>query len=148
MRKTLALGSALLLLAVGMAMAMPQAKTAERPTQKAPFGTPYVHVLAVVDGPDRMAVHRIGQTETVIGRGDKADFRVEDDQVSHCHCMIRVEGSVCTLVELGSLNGTRLNARELRSEMSTRMRHLDVVQLGETRIMLLSGKCAERLSQD
>jgi pSer/pThr/pTyr-binding forkhead associated (FHA) protein len=62
--------------------------------------------------------------------------------------MIRVEGSVCTLVELGSLNGTWLNARKVPADTAQRLRHLDVIQLGSTRVMLLSGRYTERVDED
>jgi pSer/pThr/pTyr-binding forkhead associated (FHA) protein len=127
---------------------MVDTKTAERPARKPPFAAPHVYLLAVVDGSDTTAVHRILQSETVIGRGDEADFRLDDDQVSNRHCMIRVEGSVCTLVELGSLNGTQVNARRVPADTAERLRHLDVIQLGGTRIMVLSGRFPERAEKD
>jgi pSer/pThr/pTyr-binding forkhead associated (FHA) protein len=123
---------------------MTDVKTAERPTRREPFAAPHVFVLAVVDGADVTAVHRIAQAETVIGRGDGADFQVDDDQVSTRHCLIRIEGPVCTLVELGSLNGTHVNARRVPSRTAERLRHLDTLQVGGTRILLLSGRFAER----
>ena len=123
---------------------MTDVKTAERPARREPFAAPHVFVLTVVDGADVAAVHRIARTETVIGRGEEADFRVDDDQVSNRHCLIRIEGSVCTLVELGSLNGTRVNARRVPAETAERVRHLDTVQIGGTRILLLTGRIPDR----
>ena len=131
-----------------LGLVMVNTKTVEKPTRKPPFAAPHVYVLAVVDGAERNAVSRVVQAETVIGRDDDADLPLDDDQVSGRHCMIRVEGSVCTLVELGSLNGTWINARKVSADTAQRLRHLDVIQLGSTRVMLLSGRYMERADED
>ena len=117
-----------------------EGKTAEQTVVKEPWGAPNVFVLAVVEGDDPAAVHRITSTETVIGRDEQADFVVSDAIVSKRHCMLRVEGSVCTLSDLDSLNGTHLNGRRLRSGMTQRVRHLDEIRIGGTRIFVLTGR--------
>jgi len=123
-------------------------KTAERPTRKSPFAAPHVFLIAVVEGDDPTAAHRIRQPETVIGRGAEADFRLDDDQVSARHCLIRIQGPVCTLVDLESTNGTWVNARRVPFGAAERLRHLDVIRIGETRLMLLSGRFPERPAPD
>jgi pSer/pThr/pTyr-binding forkhead associated (FHA) protein len=114
-------------------------KTAEREEYRPPFGAPYVWILAVIDGQQANAVHRIAQYETVIGRGEDVQFDLNDEQVSKRHCSIRVEGPVCTIQELGSLNGTRVNGRKMRDDTALRLRHLDEIQIGSTRLFLLHG---------
>ena len=115
-------------------------ETAEREIKRPPFGAPQVMVLAVVEGNDNSAVYRINQAQTVIGRGDEADLSVLDDEVSKRHCAIRVEGTVVSLVDLGSLNGTLINGRPMRAEIVQRLRHLDEVRIGDTRMLFLSGR--------
>ena len=114
-------------------------KTAEREKRRPPFGAPYVWVLAVIDGEQPHLVHRLSRYETVIGRGEGAQIDMNDDQVSKRHCLLRVEGPVCTLQELGSLNGTQVNGRKLRDETALRLRHLDEIQIGATRLIVLHG---------
>jgi pSer/pThr/pTyr-binding forkhead associated (FHA) protein len=114
-------------------------KTAERERFRPPFGAPYVWVLAAIDGERSNEVYRLGQYETLIGRGDGVQIDLNDDQVSKRHCLIRVEGPVCTLQELGSLNGTQVNSRKLRDETALRIRHLDEIQIGTTRLLVLHG---------
>ena len=118
---------------------MPERETTEHQTPRPPFGAPHVFVLAVIDGEERHGVHRIDRAETVIGR-EEADLVVEDDEVSKRHCLIRANGPVCTLTDLGSLNGTLLNGRPMREGVAQRLRHLDEIQLGTTRLFLLMGK--------
>jgi pSer/pThr/pTyr-binding forkhead associated (FHA) protein len=118
---------------------VPGRETTEHQTPRPPFGAPHVFVLAVVDGDDPHRVHRIDRAETVIGRED-AHFLVEDAEISKRHCLIRVDGPVCTLTDLGSLNGTLLNGRPLREGVAQRLRHLDEILLGTTRLFVLMGK--------
>jgi pSer/pThr/pTyr-binding forkhead associated (FHA) protein len=118
---------------------MPERETTEHQNPRPHFGAPHVFVLAVIDGEQDHGVHRIDRAETIIGRED-ADFVVEDGEVSKRHCLIRADGPVCTLTDLGSLNGTLLNGRPMREGVAQRLRHLDEIQLGTTRLFLLMGK--------
>lgn len=119
---------------------MSEGNTAKQTFRKTPFGAPHVFVLAVIDGDDTTLVHRLTQTETVVGRGDEIHLVIDDEVVSQRHCLIRTDGGVCTVQDLGSLNGTLLNGRKLRPGVSERVRHLDQIQIGETRLFLLSGR--------
>jgi pSer/pThr/pTyr-binding forkhead associated (FHA) protein len=114
-------------------------RTAEREEYRPPYGAPYVWVLVVIDGDQANGLHRLAQYETLIGRGDGAQIDLDDEQVSKRHCLLRVEGPVCTIQELGSLNGTHVNGRKLRDETALRLRHLDEIQVGATRMFLLHG---------
>ena len=113
--------------------------TAQHDKRRPPFGAPNVWVLAVIDGDRPNDVHRLSKFETVIGRGEGTDIDVDDEEVSKRHCSLRVDGPVCTIQDLGSLNGTRVNGRRLREETAERLRHLDEVQVGSTRFFLLGG---------
>ena len=115
-------------------------QTAERERTRPPFNAPYVFVLAVIDGDDPSLTHRLERRETVIGRDSEADFVVEDETISKRHCVLRVEASVCTISDLGSRNGTRINRRPLRSGTAQRLRHLDEVEIGGVRLLVLAGK--------
>ncbi len=118
---------------------MSATKTAERARTPAPFAAPNVFVLAVIDGQDSSVAYRVVQHDTVIGRGDEANFSIDDEEVSKQHCLLRVNGSVCTMIDRGSLNGTLVNGRRLRAGVAHRVRHLDEIQVGDTYLMLLAG---------
>lgn len=118
--------------------------TAKRVVRETPFAAPHVLVLAVIDGPDLHAVHRIVRPETTVGRGDDADFVLGDDEVSKRHCLIRWDAGICHAVDPGSLNGTRVNGRDLRPGVAQRLRHLDEIELGRTRMLLLTGRFQEQ----
>jgi pSer/pThr/pTyr-binding forkhead associated (FHA) protein len=121
--------------------------TAEQVVRKPPFGAPHVFVLAVIRGEDTQAAYRITRAETIIGRGSDVPIGIDDTRISKRHCMIRVDGSICTLIDLGSRNGTRLNGRVLKS-VANRLRHLDEIQIGETRMILLGGRFKQKPAND
>jgi pSer/pThr/pTyr-binding forkhead associated (FHA) protein len=119
-------------------------ETADRRQRPMPFGAPHVFVLVVIDGNDVSAVHRIGRPEIVLGRGETADFVLEGEQVSKEHCRIRVEGSVCSIIDAGSRNGTGVNGRRLPKGVAHRLRHLDEIEIGDHRLLLLAGRFRDR----
>jgi len=112
--------------------------------RQSPFGEPHVFVLAVIGGGDTAAVHRIVRPETLIGRAEGAHFILEDEQISKAHCKIRVEGSVCTIMDLGSRNGTSVNGRRLLKEVAQRLRHLDEIEIGKHRLLLVTGRFRDK----
>jgi pSer/pThr/pTyr-binding forkhead associated (FHA) protein len=116
-------------------------ETRERRVETPPFAAPRVFVLAAMAGPDPQRVHRIDRPETIVGRGEDADLRLEDDEVSQRHCLLRVDGGRCHLVDLESRNGTIVNSRPLPAPRSERLRHLDEIQLGRTRFVFLAAIC-------
>lgn len=109
--------------------------TLSRGSRPEPFGSPHVLALAVVEGPDLTAIHRIVAPETTIGRGEGCDFSLGDPSVSKRHVIIQVQGSVYTLIDLDSLNGTFLNDRRLVKGGRERLKHLDEIRVGDTRLL-------------
>lgn len=105
-----------------------------------PFAAPFVVALAVVEGPDLTAIHRFTQPETVVGRGTEADFSLTDPSVSKRHIAIRVEGGVYTLIDLEGLNGTILNDRRLAKGARERVKHLDEIRIGDTRLLVIAAR--------
>ena len=118
----------------------PALRTANATPREAPFGAPHVFALLVIDGDDPHAIHRLAQQETLIGRGEECDFTIEDAQISRAHCRLKVEGSVCTIADLGSRNGTSVNGRSLAPNVAQRLRHLDEIEIGSHRLILLTGR--------
>ena len=126
---------------------MSATKTAERARRPTPFAAPNVFILAVIDGTDTSVAYRVVQHDSVIGRGDEANFSIDDREISKQHCLLRVDGSVCTLTDKGSTNGSWVNGRRLRAGVAHRVRHLDEIRIGETYLILLSGCFKHRPSE-
>src|SRR5206468_12156800 len=66
--------------------------------------------------------------DVVIGRGANVDIRIDDPSISRRHAILHV-GSPCRIEDVGSVNGTRVGARTLRSGESVEIAHGDVVDL-------------------
>ena len=84
--------------------------------------------LRVVSGPNA------GQTvdveeEIVIGRED-TDLAIDDDELSRRHAVVRRHANRLQVEDLGSTNGTWVNAE--RIETPTRLGRGDLLQVGGT----------------
>ncbi len=123
---------------------MSKANTRAKKVPLVAFATPHVLALATVAGPDVRAIHRINQALTVIGRDRSADFTIADPEISSRHLEIKVDAGQVWLQDLGSSNGTQINRRPVGSEVSHRLRHLDEIEIGATRLLFLMGRFAER----
>ncbi len=87
-------------------------------------------VLVVLSGAlfGRSAV--IERAGTVVGRHDECDFVLPDPMMSRRHFRVAVEPDEFTIEDLGSTNGTTLNAKRL--EKRTRLLYGDRVVAGDT----------------
>ena len=108
--------------------------------EKDPFGAPFVLALAVISGPDRHALHRIVKPETTVGRDEEADFTIGDTQISGEHCKIRVNGSLFSLIDLGSTNGTQVNQNLVSEGTPVRLKNFDEIQIGITRLLFIANR--------
>jgi pSer/pThr/pTyr-binding forkhead associated (FHA) protein len=93
--------------------------------------------LVVSEGPGTGAQHQIADALT-LGRDDSADMRLGDKSVSRRHAHVRVEGETAVIEDLGSRNGTFVNAE--RVEQPRRLRIGDSIQLGATVLELHSSR--------
>jgi predicted component of type VI protein secretion system len=66
--------------------------------------------------------------QIVVGRGSAADWQIDDDSLSRRHAQLRWNGRDLTIEDLGSANGTKVNARPVRNQ--TPVRPGDTIQLG------------------
>jgi len=66
--------------------------------------------------------------QIVVGRGTASDWQIDDDSLSRKHAQFRWNGRDLTVEDLGSANGTKVNARPVRNQ--TPVRPGDTVQLG------------------
>ena len=83
----------------------------DAPTERPPL--PGLLELHVASGPDAGAVLALVPGELVIGRGESAGVRLDDDELSREHCRLRIGHDGVTVVDLGSTNGTRIGGRDV-----------------------------------
>lgn len=90
----------------------------------------YTLVLAVEEGaPPGPTVIELKPQETVIGRSERADFRVALPMISRQHAAVWVERGVAHIKDLGSQQGTFVNDKEIAGP--TVIRPGDRVSLGQ-----------------
>jgi serine/threonine-protein kinase len=76
-----------------------------------------------------------------IGRGKASSFCVTDLKMSRQHCEITVSGGVTIITDLGSMNGTHVNAKQVAS---TALQDGDLIQVGYTRFRFHAGELGKR----
>ncbi|MET8143142.1 DUF1707 and FHA domain-containing protein [Sphaerisporangium sp. NPDC005288] len=82
----------------------------------------------------RLALPADSRTRYVVGRGSECDLVLTDLTVSRVHAELRRETESWLLVDLGSLNGTRLNGWRLVGP--ARVREGDEISFGECAFVL------------
>lgn len=96
-----------------------------------------VAAIGVLDGPAKGQVFRLRQARNLVGRAG-ADVVLRDPEVSRKHCVIEVQGSAATLVDLDTTNGTFVNGKRIDS---CKLRHLTRFRVGaSTLVFTLSNK--------
>ncbi len=106
------------------------------------WGPPWVIQLRVVNHPISIQLDVSGSI--IVGRSDpEGDFYPDVDLtpyggleggVSRRHAEIHASGDRLTLIDLGGVNGTRLNGYQLRPRQPYRLRHGDSLEFGSVRV--------------
>jgi len=78
------------------------------------------------------AVRKTSQPRIVLGRSRDADVRVPDESISRRHAEIRHEDGEYWVVDLGSMNGTRVNGKRVDR---ARLADGDTIAIGSTEIV-------------
>jgi hypothetical protein len=94
------------------------------------FGAPPGRYLCVQEGEDERLV-ALERPTTHIGRGLKADIRIEEHAVSRRHAIIDTRGDRAVLLDDRSANGTFLNGRPVSRSP---LRDGDVVRFGRVTV--------------
>ena len=75
--------------------------------------------------------------DLVLGRGDRAEIRLEDPFASSRHARIFEQGNIVVIEDLGSTNGVLVNSRNTHGPQP--LRSGDRVELGSTEIIFELG---------
>jgi serine/threonine protein kinase len=98
--------------------------------------------LIICDGPEKGRTVDLTSGQTVVlGRGEDCDVQLADPRASRVHCRLEVADDSVVLVDAGSTWGTKLNGNPVKQQ---RLKPGDVIELGETRVRLLSGAEAKK----
>jgi len=81
--------------------------------------------------------YNLKEGETVVGRDSACDIIIHDPSVSRRHAMIICGAAECTIEDLGSYHGLRLNGEVLRGR--TPIYRNDIIQITGTDLEIISG---------
>ena len=100
----------------------------------APLPTSKRYSLAVIMGANAGQIHVVRQPRVVLGRGEESDVQLQDGEVSRRHAMIEIHGDEAVVTDLGSTNGTYVDAaRVQRATIGSN----DEFSLGTTTLMFI-----------
>lgn len=90
--------------------------------------------LLVISGPDEGKSFLINNKTITIGRQEGCNFELSDKTVSNKHCQLVFRSGHFTVIDLGSLNKTRVNGEVY---VQKNLFHEDVISIGQTKIRFL-----------
>lgn len=82
----------------------------------------------------RGVAHPLLRRETLLGRGEECTIYVPHAQVSRIHAAVRLTRKGVELLDLGSMNGTRLNGEKLHRPQH--MKDGDAIRIGAEELVL------------
>ncbi len=87
--------------------------------------------LEVIDGVDKGTRFDIGNKTITIGRAEASDLKLADEYVSNKHCQIVFRDDHFTVIDLQSLNKTKVNGNVFQQR---NLDNGDILSLGKTKI--------------
>ena len=93
-------------------------------------------LIVVTRGPNAGSRFHLDRAPLTAGRHPNSDIFLDDVTTSRRHAEFRRDGDDFVVVDVGSLNGTYLNGRPVRSAVLT---DRDELQLGNFRLVFLTG---------
>ena len=106
-------------------------------TIETPPATPQKASLKILLPTGDVFDRELTNAETQIGKGPRNDIVIADPAVSTAHAMVRLEGSVYTINDIGSRNGTFVNGERVAE--SRPLNHGDVIGIGLSKLTFRMG---------
>ncbi len=97
-----------------------------------------------VVGPVGASSFHLDEGRHVIGRGQDASVRIDEDSISRRHAELVISGDTITVSDLGSMNGTRVRERGVKANTPTVVAPGESFELGSVMIVLQRRKAVER----
>jgi Nif-specific regulatory protein len=100
--------------------------------------------LVAIAGPLKGSVFPLVQPQFIIGRERSSALWIEDHAVSRQHCVIQSEGDQFKIVDLGSLNGIRVNNLRYKEHF---LEYGDEIEIGQSLFRFFPGEEPEELPE-
>ena len=86
---------------------------------------------------DEFTLGRSAEGQPILPDIDLAAFRAYEMGVSRLHASIRIEGKQVLAMDLGSVNGSRLNGQKIPPHKPCALNHGDILTLGKLKLQVL-----------
>lgn len=101
-------------------------------------------ISLIAKGSQGKVEFEVGETPVTVGRGEGATVRIDDPNCSRQHIKLYVKGNKLVLEDLGSKNGTYVNAAKVtRIQLAL----LDKISIGSTEIRIHADKNASGINE-
>jgi len=90
-----------------------------------------------VRGNDEFILGRSTKGQTIIPDIDFSPYQAYEEGVSRLHANINIAGSIITIKDLGSANGTRLNGNRIKPHDEYPLHHGDILTFGKLKVQVL-----------
>lgn len=87
--------------------------------------------LEVLNGEQKGEIFTINNKTITIGRADVCDFKLKEGYISNKHCQIVFRNDHFTIIDLGSLNKTKVNGNVY---VQKNLHDQDIIRLGKTEL--------------
>ncbi len=88
-------------------------------------------------GRDEFTIGRAAEGQPILPDIDLTPFRAYENGVSRLHISMKITPSDIYAMDLGSVNGTRLNNQKMTPNQPYQLKHGDVITLGKLRVQLM-----------
>lgn len=91
-------------------------------------------------GRDEFTIGRAAEGQPILPDIDLTPFRAYENGVSRLHISMKITPGEIFAMDLGSVNGTRLNSQKMTPNQPYQLKHGDVITLGKLRVQLMIRK--------
>ena len=88
-------------------------------------------------GRDEFTIGRAAEGQPILPDIDLTPFRAYENGVSRLHISMKITPGEIFAMDLGSVNGTRLNSQKMTPNQPYELEHGDVITLGKLRVQLM-----------
>jgi hypothetical protein len=88
-------------------------------------------------GREEFTIGRAAEGQPILPDIDLTPFRAYENGVSRLHISVKISAQDIFAMDLGSVNGTRLNSKKMTPNQPYQLKHGDIISMGKLRVQLM-----------
>ena len=88
-------------------------------------------------GREEFTIGRAAEGQPILPDIDLTPFRAYENGVSRLHISVKITPQEIFAMDLGSVNGTRLNGKRMTPNQLYQLKHGDIISMGKLRVQLM-----------